>query len=69
VLSHLARALLDRGEIERANELPRGATDTARRLGDRRALYDALISERSARTGYPYSAVIEVSEIRPEMFS
>ena len=63
VLSHLARALLDRGEIERANELSRGATDTARRLGDRRALYDALISERSARTGYPYSAA-QFSEIR-----
>jgi len=48
--------LLDRGEIERANELSRAATDAARRLGDRRALYDALISERAARTGYPYSA-------------
>jgi tetratricopeptide (TPR) repeat protein len=56
VLSQLARALLDRGEIERANELSRAATDAARRLGDRRALYDALISERAARTGYPYSA-------------
>ena len=56
VLSQLARALLDRGEIERANELSRAATDAARGLGDRRALYDALISERAARTGYPYSA-------------
>jgi hypothetical protein len=63
VLSQLARALLDRGEIERANELSRAATDTARRLGDCRALYDALISERAARTGYSYSAS-EFSDIR-----
>ena len=63
VLSQLARALLDKGEIERANELSRAATDTARRLGDRRALYEALICERAARTGYPYS-VSQFSDIR-----
>ena len=63
VLSQLARALLDRGEIERANELSRAATDTARRLGHRRALLDALISERAARTGYPYPAS-QFSDIR-----
>jgi deoxyhypusine synthase len=63
VLSQLARALLDRGEIERASELSRAATDTPRRLGDRRALYDALISERAARTEYPYSAS-QFSDIR-----
>ena len=62
VLSQLARALLDKGEIERANELSRAATDTARRLGDRRALYEALICERAARTGYPYS-VSQFSDI------
>src|SRR6516162_5726277 len=63
VLSQLARALLDKGEIERANELSCAATDTARHLGDRRALLDALISERAARTGYPYSAS-QFSDIR-----
>jgi predicted ATPase/class 3 adenylate cyclase len=63
LLSQLARALLDKGEIERANELLLAATDTARRLGDRRALYDALISERAALTGYPYSAS-QFSDIR-----
>jgi tetratricopeptide (TPR) repeat protein len=56
VLSQLGRALLDRGEIERANELSCAAGDMARRLGDRRALYNALICERTARTGHPYSA-------------
>jgi class 3 adenylate cyclase/tetratricopeptide (TPR) repeat protein len=56
VLSQLGRALLDRGEVERANELSRAATDMARHLGDRRALLDVLLCERAARTGYPYSA-------------
>jgi len=45
VLSQLGRALLDTGEIERANELARAARDMARRLGDRRALLYALICE------------------------
>jgi class 3 adenylate cyclase/tetratricopeptide (TPR) repeat protein len=63
VLSQLGRALLDRGEVERANELSRAATDMARRLGDRRALLDVLLCERAARTGYPYSAS-QFSEIR-----
>jgi tetratricopeptide (TPR) repeat protein len=63
VLSQFGRALLDRGEIERANELSRAAGDMARRLGDRRALYNALICERTARTGHPFSAS-QFSEIR-----
>jgi class 3 adenylate cyclase/tetratricopeptide (TPR) repeat protein len=56
VLSRLGRAVLDKGEIDRANELSRAASDMARRLGDRQALVDALICERDARTGYPYRA-------------
>jgi class 3 adenylate cyclase/tetratricopeptide (TPR) repeat protein len=63
VLSRLGRALLDRGEIERADELSHAASDTARRLGDRRALLDALICERAARTGHPYPSS-QFSEIR-----
>jgi tetratricopeptide (TPR) repeat protein len=63
VLSQLGRALLDRGEIERANELSRAAGDMARRLGDRRALLDVLLCERAARTGYPYPAS-QFSEMR-----
>jgi tetratricopeptide (TPR) repeat protein len=63
VLSRLGRALLDRGEIERASELSRAASDMARRLGDRMALYDALICERASRTGHSYS-VSQFSDIR-----
>jgi tetratricopeptide (TPR) repeat protein len=56
VMSQLGRALLDKGEIERASQLSRAASDMARRLGDRRALLYALICEGAARTGYPYPA-------------
>jgi predicted ATPase/class 3 adenylate cyclase len=56
VLSQLGRALLDRGQIERANELSGAAGNMARQLGDRRALFGALICERAARTGHPYAA-------------
>ena len=56
MLSQLGRALLDRGQIERANELSGAAGNMARQLGDRRALFGALICERAARTGHPYAA-------------
>ena len=56
VLSRLGRALLIKGEIERANALSWDAIVMARRLGDRRALLDALVSDRAARTAQPYRA-------------
>jgi class 3 adenylate cyclase/tetratricopeptide (TPR) repeat protein len=56
VLSQLGRALLDTGDAERAEAMSRVAIAMARRLGDPRALYDALICERPARAGRPYPA-------------
>jgi predicted ATPase/class 3 adenylate cyclase len=71
VLSRLGWALLHRGEIERANELLRAAGDSARRLGDSRALFDSLICERAARTGLPNSAsqFLEIRRALDEMLA
>jgi tetratricopeptide (TPR) repeat protein len=55
-LNRLGRALLDTGEVERAAAMSQQAIAMARRLGDPRALYDALFCERSARAGRPYFA-------------
>jgi tetratricopeptide (TPR) repeat protein len=56
VLSHLGRALFDVGVAERARSVMREATDMARRLGDRQALYDALICGHTGSTGRPWPA-------------
>jgi tetratricopeptide (TPR) repeat protein len=56
VLSRLGRALFEIGLTERAGPLLRDATNIARRLGDRHALFDALLCEHITTTGYPWSA-------------
>ena len=57
VLSHLGRALFDIGIAERARSLMRDATEMARRLGDRQALYDALVCDTTGSTGYAWPAL------------
>jgi class 3 adenylate cyclase/tetratricopeptide (TPR) repeat protein len=54
VLSRLGRALFEIGLTDRANKLLRDATDIARSLGDRYALFDALVCEHITTTGYPW---------------
>ena len=56
VLSHLGRALFNIGIAERARSVMREATDMARRLGDRRALLDALTCAQINSTGRPWPA-------------
>jgi tetratricopeptide (TPR) repeat protein len=56
VLSHLGRALFDIGITDRARSVMREATDMARRLEDRQALFDALICEHIGSTGRPWVA-------------
>src|SRR5262249_22564954 len=71
VLSQLGRALLDTNDIDREAAMSQAAVDMARRLGDPRALYDALICERSARAGRPCLAAQfrEVRRVLDEMLS
>jgi class 3 adenylate cyclase/tetratricopeptide (TPR) repeat protein len=56
VLSRLGRALFGAGATERASKLLHDAVDVARRLGDRRALMDALICEHVTTVGFPWLA-------------
>src|SRR5207244_596064 len=63
VVSRLGQALFALGEFERGVALMREATDLARRLGDARALFDALICEWTTTAGQPRSAR-EFSELR-----
>jgi class 3 adenylate cyclase/tetratricopeptide (TPR) repeat protein len=56
VLSSLGRASFKLGSFEKASALMRGAKDMARRLGDHRALVDALHCEYLATTGRPCAA-------------
>jgi class 3 adenylate cyclase/tetratricopeptide (TPR) repeat protein len=56
VLSHLGRALFKLGEFDRGPALMREATDAARRLGDRRALCEALGCEYITTAGQPWAA-------------
>jgi class 3 adenylate cyclase/tetratricopeptide (TPR) repeat protein len=56
VLSHLGRVLFKRGAFERASALMREATDLARRLGDPRALVEALDCAYIATAGQPWGA-------------
>jgi class 3 adenylate cyclase/tetratricopeptide (TPR) repeat protein len=53
VLSRLGRALFSSHVADRAAQLLRDASSLARRLGDRRALLDALICERITTAGHP----------------
>ena len=53
VLSHLGQALFSTRLPDRATQLLRDASSLARRLGDRRTLLEALISERITTTGHP----------------
>jgi hypothetical protein len=72
VLSHLGRALLDTSEVDRAEAMSRAAIEMARRLSDQTALFDALLCERSTRTGgRPYLAgqFPEVRRVLDEMIS
>jgi class 3 adenylate cyclase/tetratricopeptide (TPR) repeat protein/ABC-type transport system involved in cytochrome c biogenesis ATPase subunit len=55
VLSHLGRALFKLGALERGSATLREATNLARRLDDRRALFDALHCEHIATAGQPWS--------------
>jgi class 3 adenylate cyclase/tetratricopeptide (TPR) repeat protein len=56
VLSRLGRALFELGFDVRARSLLSDATAIARGLGDRHALFDALLCEHITTTGYPWSA-------------
>ena len=56
VLGHLGRVSFKLGAFDRASALLREATDLARRLGDRRALFDALDCAYIATTGLPCAA-------------
>jgi tetratricopeptide (TPR) repeat protein len=56
VLSHLGRAMFKLGAFDRATALMRDATDLARRLGDRRALSEALDCAHIATVGQPWAA-------------
>lgn len=56
VLGHLGRVSFKLGAFDRASALMREATDLARRLGDRRALFDALDCAYIATTGRPCAA-------------
>ena len=56
VVSRLGQALFALGEFERGIALMREATDLARRLGNARALFDALICEWTTTAGQPRSA-------------
>ena len=56
MVSRLGQALFALGEFERGIALMREATDLARRLGDARALFDALICEWTTTAGQPRSA-------------
>ncbi len=56
VLSHLGRVLFKLGAFERSSKLLREASDLARRLGDRRAFYEALDCEHIATAGRPWAA-------------
>jgi class 3 adenylate cyclase/tetratricopeptide (TPR) repeat protein len=71
VLSQLGRALLDTAEADRAAAMSQAAVAMARRLGDPRALFDALACERSARVGRPCGAAQfpHVRRVLDEMIS
>jgi len=56
VVSRLGQALFALGEFERGTVLMREASELARRLGDARALFDALICEWTTTAGHPRSA-------------
>ena len=56
VVSRLGQALFAVGEFERGTVLMREASELARRLGDARALFDALICEWTTTAGHPRSA-------------
>jgi class 3 adenylate cyclase/tetratricopeptide (TPR) repeat protein len=56
VMSRLGRALFGTGMTERASELLHDAVNLSRRLGDRQALWDALVCEHITTVGYPWSA-------------
>ena len=56
VLSQLGRVSFKLGAFERASALMRDATDLARRLGDRRALFEALHCAYIATSGQPCAA-------------
>jgi class 3 adenylate cyclase/tetratricopeptide (TPR) repeat protein len=56
VLGHLGRVSFKLGAFDRASALMREAMDLARRLGDRRALFDALDCAYIATTGRPCAA-------------
>jgi class 3 adenylate cyclase/tetratricopeptide (TPR) repeat protein len=56
VLSRLGRALFSAGTTERASKLLHDAVNLARRLGDRQALFDALVCEHITTVGYPWAA-------------
>jgi class 3 adenylate cyclase/tetratricopeptide (TPR) repeat protein len=56
VLGHLGRVSFKLGAFDRASALMREATDLARRLGDRRALFEALDCAHIATAGQPYAA-------------
>jgi tetratricopeptide (TPR) repeat protein len=56
VLSHLGRVSFKLGSFEKSAALMREATDLARRLGDRRALIEAVDCAHIATTGQPCTA-------------
>jgi class 3 adenylate cyclase/tetratricopeptide (TPR) repeat protein/ABC-type transport system involved in cytochrome c biogenesis ATPase subunit len=56
VLSHLGRVSFKLGAFDRASALMREATELARRLGDRRALFEALDCAHIATTRQPWVA-------------
>ncbi len=56
VLSHLGRASFKLGGSQQASAMMREATSLARRLGDPRAIFDALYCEHIATAGQPWSA-------------
>jgi hypothetical protein len=53
--THLGRALFKLGAIERGSVMLREASNLARRLDDRRAVFDALHCEHIATAGQPWS--------------